>query len=206
MHTSCSRVCVECGLEEAMLTLDSYSTFSAPLLKGYQREVRFRQKIDKLLSLQNSPPFYCPVWSYLESKRPLFTPKDIRKALRTYQGKNKHYDNIRLFTRVFTKFRVKIKRNVYDLNALLTKYFLCVVRLWNCYNITDTMPFFSYDYLLRVFLETLECPLVVYCKPIACQKRHMRNGEKLALILARDGGGTYCQSSAEARSLSATHS
>ena len=54
------------------------------------------------------------------------------------------------------------------------------------------MPFFSYDFLLRVFLEELKCPLVVYCKPVTCLKRHARNNRRLDLISAlADGGMCY---------------
>ena len=151
-HTPCTRVCVECGLEERSLKLDSYNAFSAPLCKGYRREVRFRQKIDKLIHLQNAPPTKCPVWEYLASQKPFTTPSDIRKALRRYGEKNKHYDSIRLFTRVFTPFRVVVKR-AYRLSKMLNTMFARVVRLWNRYNLVTEMNFFSYDYLTRVFLE-----------------------------------------------------
>ena len=195
IHTSHSRVCNQCGLEERMLRLDTFNTYSAPLCKGYQREVRFRQKIDKLISLQNPPAVTSPVWDYIKSKKPLFTPSDVRKALRTYTGKNKHYDCIRLFTRVFTPFRVRIKCCPDRLYEQLTRQFSSLIRLWGRYNVDQTMPFFSYDFLLRYFLEKLGSPLVVYCKPVTCKKRHLRNNERLVTILALDDDGMYCQNS-----------
>ena len=206
IHTPCTRVCVECGVEQVFLELDRYSAYSAPLNKGYQREVRFRQKIDKLISLQNAPPAKCPVWEYLKSRDSLKTPQDIRKALRTYKEKNKHYDCIRLFTRVFTPFRVHLKQSAVYLNQSLTRSFAEVLRLWSKYNIHNTMPFFSYDYLLRYFLERLNCKLLVFCKPVTCQKRHTRNNERMKTILALNDDETYCQMTAANHSQSETRS
>ena len=206
IHTSCTRVCVECGVEQVFLELDRYSAYSAPLNKGYQREVRFRQKIDKLISLQNAPPAKCPVWEHLKSRDSLKTPQDIRKALRTYKQKNKHYDCIRLFTRVFTPFRVHLKQNAVYLNQHLTRSFAEVLRLWSKYNIQNTMPFFSYDYLLRYFLERLNCRLLVFCKPVTCQKRHTRNNERMKTILTLDDDETYCQTTVATRFPSETRS
>ena len=176
-----------------MLCLDTYNAYSAPLCKGYQREVRFRQKIDKLISLQNAPPSTCEVWDFLKSRNPLNTPECVRKALRSYTGRNKHYDSIRLFTRVFTPFRVSLKRSPDRLNERLTTFFSYINRLWTRYNVRVTMPFFSYDFLLRQFLEHLESPLVVYCKPVTCKKRDIRNNQRLTAILALGDGETYCQ-------------
>jgi hypothetical protein len=201
IHTSHTRVCGICGVEKSVLRLDTYNVFSAPLCKGYQRVVRFRQKLDKLIFLQNAPPVKCPIWKYLESQKDLTGPCDVRRVLRTYKGKNKHYDCIRLFTRVFTPFRVRMKMRADRLKEIMTVFFSSIIRLWGRYNVHTEMSFFSYDFLLRCFLERLDSPLTAFCKPVTCQKRHIRNNERLRLILAADGGGKYCQSSAAYRSL-----
>ena len=198
LETSYTRVCIKCGVEHTTLTLDKYAVHSAPLAKGYERSVRFRQKIDKLLCLQNAPPLNCPIWEYL-NKQNMTCPTDVRYALRRYTLKNKHYDCIRLFTRVFTDFRVVFKQTPPRLNEQLTSKFNNVIRLWRRYNMVGTMPFFSYDFLLRVFLEELKCPLVVYCKPVTCQKRHARNNRRLEVISALGGDGTCYRMIATAR-------
>ena len=198
LETSYTKVCVQCGVEHLILTLDKYAVHSAPLTKGYERSVRFRQKIDKLLCLQNAPPLKCPIWEYL-SKQNMRSPTDVRYALRRYTLKNKHYDCIRLFTRVFTDFRVVLKQTPPRLNQQLTDKFNNVIRLWRRYNMVGTTPFFSYDFLLRVFLEELKCPLVVYCKPVTCLKRHARNNRRLNLISALGGDGTCYRMIAKAR-------
>ena len=140
LFTSHSKVCTSCGNEEPVLTLDVYNTYSAPLLKGYERTVRFRQKTDKLLYLRNPPPRDCPIWLFLKNQS-MCSPQDIRTALRRYKGKNKHYDSIRMFTRVFTQFRVATQRNVIELDTRLSELFGCVLRFWR---MNSNIPFFSY--------------------------------------------------------------
>jgi hypothetical protein len=197
LETSYMRVCCLCGVEQTQLSLDKYAVHSAPLTKGYERTVRFRQKIDKLLCLQNAPP-HCPVWEYL-SQETMTCPSDVRRALRRYKLKNKHYDSIRLFTRAFTKFRVKLKRDPPKISQLLTSAFSNVLRLWKRYNVVRQMPFFSYDFLLRTFLEDIKCPLVAYCKPVTCQKRHARNNRRLCVISALGDDGTCYRVLAKSR-------
>ena len=200
IETSHSHICTSCGLEKSYTHIDSWNPCSAPINKGYERTVRFRQKVDKLLFLQNAPRVEAPVWKFLEGCT-LKTPNDVRKALRQFSGKNKHYDSIRLFTRCFTPFRVVPKHDALRLNGCLTLLFRFVLRLWNRYNIrTKRLPFYSYDFLLRAFLVKLESPLVAFCKPITCKKRHARNNERLAVILAA-GSGESCY-----RSFAVTHS
>ena len=200
INNNYSRVCENCGVEQPVLKLDTYSVFSAPLCKGYKRVVRFRQKIDKLVYLQNAPPLKCPIWKYLESQKKLTGPCDVRRVLRTYTGKNKHYDCIRLFTRVCTPFRVHINMSPDRLKAVMTQFFSSIIRLWGRYNVRNEMTFFSYDFLLRHFLEVLQSPLIAYCKPVTCQKRHIRNIDRLELILAEDDDEKYCRNFGEVHS------
>ena len=205
IFTNYSQVCTICGEEERIIFLDKYNPFSAPICKGYERVVRFRQKVDKLIFLFNPPPHKSPVWKFLETAAPLQGPADIRRALRKYKGKNKYYDSIRLFTRTFTPFRVKLTRDGLKLTNRLTMFFDTVLRCWKHHNFsvdyeaslagteTNRVPFFSYDYLLRHFLSILKSPLVAYCKPITCKVRHERNNQRLCIILAAVDDETYCQ-------------
>lgn len=188
IETSHSHICTNCGLEQRFTHIDSWNPCSAPINKGYERTVRFRQKVDKMLFLRNSPPIDAPVWKYLEGCS-LKTPNEVRKALRQFGGKNKHYDSIRLFTRCFTPFRVTPKHDVLRLNACLTLLFRFVLRMWHRFNIRGKrVPFFSYEFLLRTFLVKVDSPLVVFCKPVTCKKRHARNNKRLAATLAEGSG------------------
>ena len=189
LFSSHSKICVSCGLENFVLNLDTWNKYSAPLCKGYERTVRFRQKTDKLLYLRNPPPFESPLWEHLK-QQVLTCPQDVRDALRRFQGKNKHYDSVRLFTRGFTPFRVTLVHESIWLDKRLERLFGCVLRYWRMRNET---PFFSYDFLLRLFLTICKSPLVVYCKPITCKKRHTRNLARLKLILTGGGDETSSQ-------------
>ena len=57
-----SVVCQHCGLQERVLPLDTYSKYSAPLFRGYDRLQRFKLKVDKLLGFHNGPKCSDPVW------------------------------------------------------------------------------------------------------------------------------------------------
>ena len=130
LFTQHSRICTNCGVEERRLTMDVYNANSAPMSKGYERSVRFRQKIDKLLFLRNPPPATCLLWDFLATQK-MKSPLDVRNALRRYTGKQKYYDSIRIFTRTFTPFRVKLRQDVLYLDTQLQRLFSCVLRNWN---------------------------------------------------------------------------
>jgi len=182
--TSYSRICTQCGIEKTMLNLDVYNKFSAPLCKGYERSVRFRQKTDKLLYLMNPPPFESPIWMHLR-KQNMSNPQGVRDALRIYTGKQKHYDCVRIFTRTFTPFRAESSHDNVFLHKRLQELFACILRNWA----THDTPFFSYDFLLRLFLAIMKSPLEAFCKPITCIRRHQRNLDRIRSILAPGNGG-----------------
>ena len=162
--TGFSHICTGCGIEKTVLLLDRYNQFSAPLSRTYERKTRFRNKVERLLGL-SFPMAHDPVWGVLE-KVDLKGPGCIRKVLRQSKLKNKHYDCIRVFSDVFTKFRV----NTYDphqLMSILTARFKKVHEDWvRC----RSRGFFSYDWLLRLFLEQLTHPLLAYLKPATSRR------------------------------------
>ena len=201
IETTHSHVCLGCGLEQPFTRIDTWNPCSAPINKGYERTVRFRQKVDKLLFLQNAPRSDSLIWGYLKGCS-LKTPGDVRKALRLFKGKNKHYDCIRLFTRCFTKFRVTAKHDALQLNRGLTNLFRLILRLWHRHNLNNVvrLPFLSYDFILRTLLVKLDSPLVTYCKPVTCKKRDARNKERLGVILAVGSGGMSYHMTATGRS------
>ena len=192
VQTSHSRICTECGVETRIFFLDTYNPYSAPICKGYERAVRFKQKINKLIFLFNAPQTNSPVWEFLK-KRKLQGPSDIRRVLRMYKGKNKYYDSIRLLTRVFTAYRIQMLYDGIELRRLLTTKFNSILRAWKLYNLIKPLAFFSYDFLLRLFLFELKSPLIAYCKPITCRKRHIRNHERLKIILAATDDEMCCR-------------
>ena len=79
----------------------------------------------------------------------------------------KHYDCLRVFTDAFTAYRCE----PYDI--LRTKEYLLkrFVRVHSDWNRCQFQKFYSYDWLIRRFLEELNHPLLVYLKPRTSKRR-----------------------------------
>ena len=190
VQTGWSLVCVKCGIEKPVVEIDTYNEHSAPLVRHYDRENRFVTKIDRLLG-RIFPKRTDPVWNYLETQT-CKNPTEIRLALRKSKIQCKHYDCVSTFTRVFTKFRPE-PFDEYVTREYLIKTFQNLHDKWSscC---ADEPSFFSYDWLIRVFLEQIKSPLIVYLKPATSKRRH----DKYTALLKRvqDDDRTCCRKNA----------
>jgi hypothetical protein len=185
IYTDHSKVCTECGVETPVLRLDTYSKCSAPLNRGYDRGCRFRIKLMKLFGMHSGPKYEDPVWKMLHAiQDELHTPRDVRKRLRGFKLKNKHYDSTRIFTDTFTPFRVAVPFAA-QVRERIQQKFRAIHSSWRAY--TPHESFFSYDFLLRLLLVEEKCPLVVYCKPPTSKRRRTKYMSKLAIIRSRSG-------------------
>ena len=176
VFSSWSKTCINCGIESYFVSLDKYNLFSAPLERGYDRSQRFRMKVDKLLGLHTGPNSFDPIWEYLDSRK-LFlnNPFDIRQTIRRSKLKMKHYDSIRIFTDAFTTFRVPSNQPLVLKKNLVAQF----NNLYHMWLQRKDQSFFSYDWILRYFLESLHSPLIVYLKPKTCRKRDIKYRAKL---------------------------
>ena len=174
--TGYSLVCSLCGLERLTLSLDTFCTTSAPIQRSYDRLARFMNKVDKLLGVVY-PREGDPVWAYLENRQ-LVGPDSVRAALRNSGLRDKHYDCVRVFCDAFTPFRVTAIDH-HKTRLELERRFLHVHDKW-----TQREGFFSYDWLMRRFLEQMHSPLVAYLKPRTSVKRH----RKYLKMLSHDRG------------------
>ena len=163
-------VCVLCGVcTHSALRMDTYSPHASPLGRNYDRFARFQGKVDKLLGIGTVPKATDPVWTALEKAGGMKTPHDVRRVLRRCRVNNKHYDCIKTFCDVFTPFRCNA------FHTLKTKEFLemkfkDIQSRWR----EKTNNFFSYNWLLRKFLESYDSPLVAYLKPPTNKRREKR--------------------------------
>ena len=179
IYTDYSRICCICGEESPSMRLDTYNKFSAPLIKGYNRESRFKIKITKLVGLHSGPKHADLVWPLLNRvKSELHHPNDIRKHLRSFCLRHKHYDSVRTFTDIFTSFRVS-HVDPYRHRKIIHTRFVDILMAWTAQNLNT---FFSYDYLLRYILDEIKSPLIVYCKAATSKKRLQKYDDMLALI------------------------
>jgi hypothetical protein len=185
VYLSTSKVCRLCGIEKRVLYLDQYSKYSAPLNRGYDRNGRMKIKLQKLFGLHSGPKAEDAVWEKLRAVRhELHTPKHVRKKLRSFSLRNKHYDCTRIFTDTFTDFRVHVP-HAQRLRERILHNFLVIHSSWRTH--TPNEAFFSYDFLLRYLLEEEKCSLIVYCKPKTSKRRRKNYLEKLRVIQARSG-------------------
>ena len=83
--------------------------------------------------------------------------------------KAKHYDCIRSFTDIFTTYRVE-KYNQLMTREHLIRQFNVLHQKWGRLKQVNK-PWFSYDWLLRKFLEAMNHPLVAYLKPPTAKRR-----------------------------------
>jgi hypothetical protein len=197
LTTDHTHICSQCGLEEVYLSVDKYNKFSAPLNRSYNRLTRFCTKLDKLLAIHSGPRATDPVWSFIHSScKKHFTPKDIRHALRRSDLKLKHYDSIRIFSDAFTNFKIR-PFNVHTLRDVLIVKFNFIHRRWKVANIKQ---FFSYDFLIRMFLEDINSQLLIYLKPSSNKQRLRKYHEKLNSILTRNGGRKWNHDSGDIHS------
>jgi hypothetical protein len=188
LETSYTKVCNRCGLETPFLTLSEWDAHSAPLSRNYDRQRRFQNKVDRLLGMHQGPQCGDPIWKYLETCPNLRCPSDIRNAIRRSSLTSKHYDCIRVFTDVFTTFRVQPKHDVHRLKKYLCDQFNTVHQLWA---FSGQQGFFSYDFLLRKYVESTDSPLVVYLKPRTNKRRHTMYTKKLARLSQRENKRCY---------------
>ena len=155
---------------------DEFNISSAPLTRNYEREGRFMTKVDKLLGIL-SPKYQDPVWSLLSSSKEMSGSQDIRKVLRHSSLKDKHYDCVRTFTLLFTSSSSELKEPQ-KVRAHLRARFKTIHSRWRgllAVNPESALGFFSYDWLLRKFLEEGDLPdlngLVRFLKPRTSKRR-----------------------------------
>ena len=159
--------CTLCGVMEPTLALDTYCSHAGPIGRSYDRFVRFQTKIDRLLGIGTVPRHTDPVWAVLE-KATMQDPTDVRETLRQSRVVNKHYDCVKIFTDHFTDYRCP-RFQVLATKRTLEAMFRDVKNRWGSRD-----GFFSYDWLLRKFLECMDSPLLVYLKKPTNKRREQK--------------------------------
>ena len=98
-------ICLGCGREtHAGLNpaLTSYTPHPPRALPPtYNRSVRFKELLNKLLGQENGPKDTDPVWVFLKKHAPYSSPEAIFNSLKQSGLINKHYGSCHLFTKIF---------------------------------------------------------------------------------------------------------
>ena len=170
--TDYCKICTLCGLQKKVLCLETFNQYSAPISKNYSRAHRFKLKTEKLLLINSGPSANEAVWQLLETHRDsLHTVADVRLCLRASDVKNKHYDCVRLFSKIFCNINVDVT-DVHGVRKNMLDDFNTIYHSWT--NHFDNGLFFSSDWLLRHLINK-HCPkLHVFLKPKTSKCRDLK--------------------------------
>jgi len=164
------RVCTTCGIAEKRLCLDTFNLCSSPMVKNYSRKLRFKTKIDRMFFNHPKPQPTDPVWVFLQSCGTITCPREVRQALKNSKLVNKHYDNLKTICDCFTDFKIK-KEDTIELHGFMVSQFNSIHSAWN---FSQNLKFFSYTWLIRLFLTAVKSGYIAYLKPCTSKKRHIR--------------------------------
>ena len=167
-----TQICLACGVEtSAGLSQEFIYMPGASLSRSYSRNERWRNLIRKITGYHCGPPVRDPVWKHLAANKPFETPRDIILCLRNSKLINKHYQNIYVFTKIFSSYEVpKFDKRV---TADLLVHFDFVYRLWNRH--FGKRPFFSYNWLIEQTLELFNyTEFIPFVKLLVCPKRRRK--------------------------------
>ena len=182
-------ICTACGAERNFGPHPEpvYSQNMA-LNRSYSRPERWKTLIYKLTGFHNGPNVADPVWAYLEKHKPFPGPQHILTALRSSGLRNKHYQSIFIFTKVFAPdFVLPTAEQSKLTNTLLKKYFESVFSLWNRYR--KGAPFFSYNWLIEQGIHYVgHTEFLPFLKKLLCKRRRQRYCSALSKLYETHAG------------------
>ena len=167
-----TEICISCGIEQPVgITQEFVYMPGANLLRSYSRNERWRNLIRKITGYHCGPPPRDPVWKHLESHKPFKIPRDIITCLRKSKLVNKHYQNIFIFTKIFSPYIIPEYNP--EVSTRLESYFEFVYLLWNRH--FGKRPFFSYNWLIEQSLELFNfTEYKPFVKLLVCSKRRRK--------------------------------
>ena len=175
LQTNYSFICTRCGSEKMSYQPEMYlpgygRSYSAMNKSVYSRRYRFHALLLKACNHAHGPVATDPIWSILEKHRGTYkTHWDILKVLSKTAAKNKRYDALPCFCRIFLPdyFRpraVSVKQ-IQQAMVLFDR----VEKRWKA---TRHNRFFSYYYILELILKQIGCgDCLTTCKKLICLKR-----------------------------------
>ena len=191
IQTSYSDVCRDCGKEDSVLcnmrTSPGYSRAHSALKQStYSRRYRFHSLLLKTVLYHTGPDKDDQVWSYLEENRDsLKTCKDIQHLLSRRPLKNKRYDMLGIFCKVFCPDTVPKEPVTNKQIRLAMQLFDALERRWK---LARVRKFFSYYYLLERVLNKIGVDFdTLNCKRLICKNRR----QFYSMMLARLGGLSF---------------
>jgi hypothetical protein len=181
-----TKLCLFCGLERRSSFSTSNMMYASPppreLPPTYNRSTRFKELLHKILGIESGPKVTDPIWMFLKQLSPFQSPQDIFHNLKKSSLTNKHYNSVHIFTKIFcpTFASPSLPTNIIHIIALLCQRFDDILLMWN----QSTCPtFFSYNYLLEVFLTEHDMTqFLPFLKKLQCPKRREKYKNKVLAV------------------------
>ena len=185
IQTNFSFICRECGRERRSFQQDMFlpgynRCFSSMNPTLYSRRYRFLSLLQKACGHNSGPASSDPVWEKLEKGAPYHTITELQKVLSQTPFKNKRYDSLPCFSRVFLGAQIAVPPNVVQ---KIMRSFDKIEQNWRK---SGVKRFFSYYYLLEILLSRAgytDC--LKFCKKLNCSKRRTYYDELLESITQR---------------------
>ena len=168
----CSLVCTSCGSENFSDMFENSMIVGvcnySQLQNGYSRINRFKNYLYSVLGIHFGPGSNSPIWQHL---KPCETIDDLMKQLSNSPTKNKHYESLHSYAKVFLVNYIPPKPLSLREIDQIRKLFLDVQYSYAQIYGSKTV-FFSYPWLLHTILTALgREDHLCFVKNLKCKKR-----------------------------------
>lgn len=167
-----SMVCPSCGSEDFSDMFESsvrvgVCNFSQ-LQNGYSRINRFKNYLYSVLGIHFGPGSTSPIWEHL---KPCQTMEELVKLLSRSPTKNKHYECLHSYAKVFLANYMSPKplllREIEQVKKMFLDIQYAYAQIYGCKTV-----FFSYPWLLHTILKAMgRDEYLCFVKNLKCKKR-----------------------------------
>jgi hypothetical protein len=191
VDTTCTFVCIKCGLEKAYLSPSCVSFNHPPhsqlVVSPYSRKTRFTGLLRKILGVDNGPLASDLVWNYLAGSAPFQTTEDIIMCLKNSPLKTKYYNSIHVFAKAFLR-KYETPNCIYtplQIENSLGQLFEEVVFQWCRFSTNPS--FFSYSWLLEKLFKQLQIfeNYQDFMKVLICPTRRLKYETRWKTLVTR---------------------
>ena len=169
---SLSWVCTHCGIEDFSDMYENSVRIGvcnfAQLQNGYSRINRFKNYLYSVLGIHFGPGSTSPIWEYM---KPCATMEELMKMLSKSPTKNKHYECLHSYAKVFlanyTLPKPLLLREIEQIKKLFLDIQYAYPQIYG-----PKTVFFSYPWLLHTILEAMgRNEYLCFVKNLKCKKR-----------------------------------
>ena len=178
-----SLVCPSCGAEhfEDMYESNTPGVCNyAALQSGYSRDTRFNGYLQAVLGITSGPSTRAKIWKHLEF---CDTLSELLDQIKGAPVKTKFYESFHAFAKVFWRgYQQPAPVGLYTIQQIKTLFSDVQFAFGQIYG--TRAVFFSYPWLLYVFLEALgKQEYLKFIKNLKCKKRSANYLKKLKLCV-----------------------